>query len=84
MVGIFQCTGQVCSATSRLLVHESLEKELLERLLSAMKSIKVGDPLQKGTLMGPVVSEVDSRLHRRGVFVGADAESDRDDQAGEL
>ena len=58
MVGIFQCTGQVCSATSRLLIHESLEKELLERLLGAMRSITVGDPLQKGTLMGPVVSEV--------------------------
>ncbi|CAK9096591.1 unnamed protein product [Durusdinium trenchii] len=57
MVGIFQCTGQVCSATSRLLIHESLEAKLVERLLEGIRSIKVGDPLQKGTLMGPVVSE---------------------------
>lgn len=57
MVGIFQCTGQVCSATSRVLVHESLEQKLVDRLLERVRTIKVGDPLVAGTLMGPLVSE---------------------------
>ena len=35
MVGIFMCTGQVCSATSRLLVHSSVEKELMAALIAS-------------------------------------------------
>lgn len=57
MVGIFQCSGQVCSATSRVLIHESLEREFVDRLLAAMRTIKVGHPLSSDTLMGPLVSE---------------------------
>ncbi|CAE7942104.1 unnamed protein product [Symbiodinium sp. KB8] len=38
MVGIFQCSGQVCSATSRVLIHESLEREFVDRLLAAMRN----------------------------------------------
>eukprot|EP00445_Apocalathium_hangoei_P000102 CAMPEP_0203839358 /NCGR_PEP_ID=MMETSP0359-20131031/127_1 /ASSEMBLY_ACC=CAM_ASM_000338 /TAXON_ID=268821 /ORGANISM="Scrippsiella Hangoei, Strain SHTV-5" /LENGTH=552 /DNA_ID=CAMNT_0050753379 /DNA_START=30 /DNA_END=1688 /DNA_ORIENTATION=- len=57
MVGIFSCTGQVCSATSRLLVHKNIEKQLMERLLTATSKIRVGDPFAEGTQMGPVVSE---------------------------
>ncbi|CAJ1339579.1 unnamed protein product, partial [Effrenium voratum] len=57
LVGIFQCTGQVCSATSRVLIHESLESKLVERLVDAIRKIKVGHPLAQDTLMGPLVSE---------------------------
>jgi len=57
LVGIFSCTGQVCSATSRLLVHKDLEPLLTERLVAAAARIKVGNPLSEGTQMGPVVSE---------------------------
>jgi betaine-aldehyde dehydrogenase len=57
MVGIFACTGQVCSATSRLLVHKNIEQALMERLVARTAKIQVGDPLLEGTNMGPVVSE---------------------------
>jgi betaine-aldehyde dehydrogenase len=56
MVGIFSCTGQVCSATSRLLVQEDVAPRLLEKLHTAMDKICVGDPLADGTQMGPAVS----------------------------
>merc|ERR1712137_482313 len=45
MVGIFSCAGQVCSATSRLIVHKHLEQQLMDRLLAAAAEIRVGDPL---------------------------------------
>jgi len=57
MVGIFVCSGQVCSATSRLLIHDSLHDEFLARLKQKAEAIVVGDPLAEGTQMGPMVSE---------------------------
>eukprot|EP00930_Biecheleria_cincta_P004009 TRINITY_DN104909_c0_g1_i1.p1 TRINITY_DN104909_c0_g1~~TRINITY_DN104909_c0_g1_i1.p1 ORF type:complete len:568 (+),score=116.78 TRINITY_DN104909_c0_g1_i1:56-1705(+) len=57
MVGIFSCTGQVCSATSRLIVHKDLEQKLMDRLIEKTVKIQVGDPFADGTQMGPVVSE---------------------------
>ena len=56
-LGILQCSGQVCSATSRLLVHESLEEALLEKLLAKVDAVVVGDPLDEASTMGPVVSD---------------------------
>mmetsp|Transcript_14593 Transcript_14593/g.37780 ORF Transcript_14593/g.37780 Transcript_14593/m.37780 type:complete len:407 (-) Transcript_14593:262-1482(-) len=57
MVGIFVTSGQICSATSRLLVHSSRRAELLDRLRDAALAIMVGDPLDRGTQMGAVISE---------------------------
>jgi len=57
MQGIFSCTGQVCSATSRLLVQKGIEKKLMEKLLAAQSLVTVGHPLDTSTKMGPVVSE---------------------------
>jgi betaine-aldehyde dehydrogenase len=57
MCGIFICTGQVCSATSRLIVHESIEEELMDMLIARTKTITVGHPLSESTQMGPVVSK---------------------------
>eukprot|EP00908_Phaeocystis_cordata_P025756 Transcript_8235.p1 GENE.Transcript_8235~~Transcript_8235.p1 ORF type:complete len:504 (+),score=208.49 Transcript_8235:80-1591(+) len=56
MVGIFSCTGQVCSATSRLLVHKPLYEELVARLVEGARKVRTGDPLLEETQMGPIVS----------------------------
>ena len=56
MFGIFWNQGQVCSATSRLLVEERLAPRLLERLCEEAKRIPIGDGLAPGTLLGPLVS----------------------------
>lgn len=52
--GIFAATGQTCIAGSRLLVQERLHDELIERLSEKAASIKLGDPLEMETEMGPV------------------------------
>ncbi|OCJ07963.1 aldehyde dehydrogenase [Rhizobium sp. AC44/96] len=56
MFGIFWNQGQVCSATSRVLVEESLYAPLLERLVAEAAKIRIGDGLADGTLLGPLVS----------------------------
>jgi aldehyde dehydrogenase (NAD+) len=56
--GIFFNSGQVCSAGSRILVHEAVYDEVVERLAARAAAIRVGDPRQPGTAMGPLVSEV--------------------------
>lgn len=54
--GCFWTNGQICSATSRLLVHESIADEFQRRLVSWIKHIKISDPLEEGCRLGPVVS----------------------------
>ncbi|MBP2239197.1 betaine-aldehyde dehydrogenase [Sinorhizobium kostiense] len=56
MFGIFWNQGQVCSATSRVLVQEGIYERLLARLVEETKKIKIGDGLQEGVLLGPLVS----------------------------
>ncbi|MCL6708496.1 aldehyde dehydrogenase family protein [Pseudomonas sp. R2.Fl] len=57
MFGIFWNQGQVCSATSRVLVEESLYPELMERLVAEAAKIRIGNGLDEGTLLGPLVSK---------------------------
>ncbi|MCF3640607.1 aldehyde dehydrogenase family protein [Rhizobium sp. TRM95111] len=57
MFGIFWNQGQVCSATSRVLVEESLYPALLERLVAEAAKIRIGSGLEEGTLLGPLVSK---------------------------
>ncbi len=53
---IFHNQGQACIAGSRLLLHESIAGEFLDRFLALARSIRVGDPLAPGTEMGPLTS----------------------------
>ncbi|XP_043704371.1 betaine aldehyde dehydrogenase 1, chloroplastic [Telopea speciosissima] len=57
LFGCFWTNGQICSATSRLLVHESIAAEFLEKLVNWTRNIKISDPLEEGCRLGPVVSE---------------------------
>ncbi|CAB3764924.1 aldehyde dehydrogenase family protein [Paraburkholderia humisilvae] len=54
--GVFFNTGQVCSAGSRILAHRDVYDDVVERLAARAKSIKVGDPTQRETGMGPLIS----------------------------
>ena len=53
--GIFFNQGEVCNAGSRLIVHESLKDDLLERINRVADRIQPGDPLDPKTRMGPLV-----------------------------
>lgn len=55
--GVFTNAGQICSATSRLLVHQDIAPTLLEALKVKTASMQVGDGFDTGTQMGPMVSE---------------------------
>ncbi|XP_021733696.1 betaine aldehyde dehydrogenase, chloroplastic [Chenopodium quinoa] len=55
--GCFWTNGQICSATSRLLVHENIAAEFLDRLVKWCKNIKIADPFEDGCRLGPVVSK---------------------------
>src|ERR1700709_1488808 len=55
--GIFFNAGQVCSAGSRVLAHEKVYDEVVERLTQRAQSIRIGDPSDRATALGPVISE---------------------------
>jgi acyl-CoA reductase-like NAD-dependent aldehyde dehydrogenase len=54
--GIFAATGQTCIAGSRLLVHRSIHREFVERLVAFAKTARMGDPMSLDTQVGPVTT----------------------------
>ena len=49
--------GQRCTSLRRLLVHRAVADKLVSRLTEAYKQVNIGDPLESGILMGPLVGE---------------------------
>ncbi len=60
-LGILFNQGEVCSAGSRLLVHEKIYDQLVPRLQEAFSNIKVGDPQDEATQMGSQTGKVSIR-----------------------
>jgi aldehyde dehydrogenase (NAD+) len=56
-MGIFGLTGQACAAGSRLLVERSLHDDLVGRISAFAKGLKIGDPLNPSTMLGPLVNQ---------------------------
>lgn len=56
LFGIFWNQGQVCSATSRVLVERPFARRLIDALVEHTRNITIGDGLKPGTLLGPLVS----------------------------
>lgn len=48
--------GQRCTTTRRLIAHRSIAGKLVERLAAAYRTIRIGDPLSEGTLVGPLIT----------------------------
>ncbi len=59
--GAFGGTGQKCTASSRLIVHQNVHDAFVEKLIAGAKAMKVGHALEEGTQIGPVVSETQLR-----------------------
>ena len=53
--GAVGTAGQRCTSTRRVLAHKAIAAELEKRLIHAYKQVRVGDPLEPGTLMGPLI-----------------------------
>jgi acyl-CoA reductase-like NAD-dependent aldehyde dehydrogenase len=54
--GIFYNKGEVCAAGSRLLVEDAVHDEVVEKLAARAEAVVLGDPRDKATRMGPVIS----------------------------
>ncbi|MEM6108823.1 aldehyde dehydrogenase [Mycobacterium sp. 050272] len=57
IAGIFAATGQTCLAGSRLLVHNDVADALVDKIVARAATIKLGDPKDPATEMGPVSNE---------------------------
>jgi len=55
--GAFGTTGQRCTATSRLILHRQIKKELTDMLVERAEKIKIGDGLDESVEMGPLINE---------------------------
>ena len=79
-LGILFNQGEVCSAGSRLLVHEKIYDQLLPRLQEAFSNIKVGDPQDEATQMGSQTGK--DQLDKIQSYIDAAKESDAQILAG--
>ncbi|MEY4938500.1 MAG: hypothetical protein RIQ93_235 [Verrucomicrobiota bacterium] len=74
--GIFFNQGHVCCAGSRLLVHESVAPRVIAKLKQRMKTLRVGDPMDKNTDIGAINSKAQlqtiTELVESGVKAGAE------------
>ncbi len=69
---VFFNQGQCCIAGARVLVHERLHEEFTERLAERARSIRLGNGLEPGTDMGPLVSEEQRRRVTGYIQVGVE------------
>lgn len=63
LFGIFSSSGEACIAGSRLFVQESIREEFVDRLLAATAKLRLGDPADAATQMGPLITHA----HRESV-----------------
>ena len=62
--GVFVNQGEVCSAGSRILVERAIYPQFVEAIVAKARAIRLGDPMDRATKMGPVVTPA----HRRRVL----------------
>jgi len=75
VLGRFDYAGQFCNATKRLIVERKAREAFLQALLSQFQRLKVGDPLEEDTDVGPLISDVAAasvrEIYREAVQEGA-------------
>ncbi len=57
LFGAVGTAGQRCTTTRRILIEKEIEESFTKRLIASYKQVRIGNPLEKGVLMGPLVSE---------------------------
>jgi len=77
--GAVGTTGQRCTSTRRVIIHDSIYEEVKKRLLNAYQQVgkRIGNPLEEGTLVGPMIDEV-------GVNDFLDAQSRVKEEGGKI
>jgi aldehyde dehydrogenase family 7 protein A1 len=59
--------GQRCTTCRRLILHESIYQTFLDQLVEVYKQVRIGDPLEKGTLLGPLHTPASKENFLKGV-----------------
>eukprot|EP00345_Euplotes_harpa_P001543 CAMPEP_0168322638 /NCGR_PEP_ID=MMETSP0213-20121227/3008_1 /TAXON_ID=151035 /ORGANISM="Euplotes harpa, Strain FSP1.4" /LENGTH=510 /DNA_ID=CAMNT_0008324563 /DNA_START=37 /DNA_END=1569 /DNA_ORIENTATION=+ len=59
--------GQRCTTLRRIFLHESIYDGFVEKLVNAYKTVKIGDPLDSKTLMGPLHSKLSVELYQKAL-----------------
>ena len=57
LFGAVGTAGQRCTSTRRIIMHKSIASELTEKIKNAYKQVKIGNPMEEGILMGPLVTK---------------------------
>lgn len=57
MVGCWYKSGQVCTSSERILIDQRVHDEVLDKFISEVKKLKVGEPTQENTDFGPIIDE---------------------------
>jgi glyceraldehyde-3-phosphate dehydrogenase (NADP+) len=70
LVGAFTYAGQVCISVQRMYVHEAIWGTLLDKVIEGAKALKVGDPLDPQTELGPMVDAAAAERTQRWVDEG--------------
>jgi acyl-CoA reductase-like NAD-dependent aldehyde dehydrogenase len=68
--GAFGTTGQRCTATSRLILHRDIKKELTDMLVARAEKIKIGDGLDESVEMGPLINHAAREKVHQYVQIG--------------
>jgi len=71
--GAVGTAGQRCTTTRRLIVHESIEEKVTEAVVKAYQQVRIGDPLDSKTLMGPLTDESAVERFKQAVQRAKDA-----------
>lgn len=71
--GAVGTAGQRCTTTRRLFVHESIMDQVAETLVSAYQQVRIGNPLDPDTLMGPLTDEASAQRFEAAVANAQDA-----------
>jgi aldehyde dehydrogenase (NAD+) len=59
--------GQRCTSLRRLFLHRSIADQMTERLIRAYQQVRIGSPLEKGTLMGPLINAMSVERMQAGL-----------------
>jgi aldehyde dehydrogenase (NAD+) len=70
LFGAFGSQGQRCTATSRLLVHEKVYREVIKKLVERTQSLKIGNPVDPTVDMGPLSSQQQLITYLKYVDIG--------------
>ena len=65
--GAVGTAGQRCTTTRRLFVHESRYDEVVAKLISAYRQIRIGNPLEPGVLLGPLIDRAAVEAYRKAI-----------------